>query len=547
MMKHKLISLLLALLMLLPGFSVAEDDGAPVVILFTNDVHCGVEDGVGYAGLAAYEAAYEHAGYEVLLADCGDAVQGAPVGALSKGESIIEIMNGLGYDVATIGNHEFDYGMERFRELAGLADYPYIACNFVSADGECVLPASVILEAGGYRIGFVGVATPETVSKTSPTYFQNEDGEFVYGFCGGGDGAELYAAVQSAVDELRADGADAVIALAHLGIDGSSAPWTSSDVIRHTTGIDAVLDGHSHSVIPGETVLNAAGEPVLLASTGTKFANIGALILSPGGDGIAFSAKLHDETLFRDPEAEALVDGVLSRFEDALNEVVAVAQVDLVIYDPMAVDETGAPIRIVRSQETNLGDLCADAYRYITGADIAMMNGGGVRDEIPAGEVTFGQIIAVNPFGNSLMVVEITGQELLDYLELCVSLLPMENGSFQHVSGMTFEVDATVPSPVVTDELGALVEIDGPRRVRNVTVGGEPLDLDRVYTLASNDHTLEKSVDGQTIFADNPVLQREIMQDHQALIEYVTEALGGVIGEAYADPYGDGRITILGE
>lgn len=545
MLKRFLI-LSLALMMALSGLALAEEANAAasngVVILYTNDVHCAIDTNIGYAGVAAYEKAYEDAGYDVLLVDCGDAVQGAAVGTLSTGEYIVDIMNEVGYDVATIGNHEFDYGMDRFNELVEMAEYPYVSANFTDLEGNTILSPYAVLEAGGYSIAFVGASTPETFSKSTPTYFQDEEGNFIYSFCGGNDGADLYAAVQAAVDDARAEGADYVVVLSHLGTEASSVPFTSTDLIANTSGIDVVLDGHSHSVWEMEIEQNKDGEDVVMSSTGTQLTALGSLMIDAEGN---LATQLHTETIFQDDETAAFIDEIEAQYADTLATVVATSDVDLTIYDPTETDADGNPIRLIRSQETNLGDLCADAYRAISGADIAFVNGGGIRDSIPAGDITYEQIIAVHPFGNALCVVEATGQEILDALEMSVRHVPDETGGFLQVSGLTFEVNMGVESSVVVDDADMFVEVAGDRRVQNVLVGGEPIDPEATYTLASHNYMLKSGGDGYTMFADNVLLQDEVMLDNQVLINYITESLGGVVGEEYSDPYGQGRITFV--
>ena len=547
-MIRKLLPLLLALSLLFTGIALAEetaDERQPVVILYTNDVHCGIDDAIGYAGLAAYEKALEKAGYVVAMADCGDAVQGAAIGTLSKGGFIVDIMNEVGYDVATIGNHEFDYGMDRFYELAEAAEFPYVSANFTNLDGETVLPPYVVLELGGFRIAFVGASTPETFTKSTPVYFQDDEGNFIYSFCEGNDGADLYAAIQKAVDDAHAEGVDLVVVLSHLGTEESSSPWTSTEMIANTTGIDVVLDGHSHSVWEGELEQNKDGEDVLMSSTGTKLNAVGTLTILPTEDGVELSTALHTESLFQDDDTIAFIDDIKAQLGETLSTIVAHTDVDLTTVDPVEVNGDGSHVRIVRSQETNLGDLCADAYRVISGADIGFVNGGGVRATIPAGDITYEQIISVHPFGNMMCVVEASGQEILDALEMSVRNLPDENGGFLHVSGLTFEINMAVESSVVIDDKGMFVEVTGDRRVQNVLVDGAPIDPEATYTLASHNYMLKSSGDGYCMFADNVLLQDEVMIDNQVLINYITESLGGVVGEDYADPYGQGRITII--
>ena len=546
-MKKKLLALTLVLMLLLAGCGSAAPAETPaptpaeesaylgldndIVILYTNDVHCGVDDNLGYTGLATVKNALEAQGKHVVLVDNGDAVQGDTIGTLSNGEYIIDIMNEVGYDVATPGNHEFDYGMDQFFALTEQANFPYVSANFVDNDGNTVLDPYVIKDVAGVKIAFVGISTPKTITTSTPKYFQDDNGNYIYSFQQDETGEKLYAAVQSAVDAARAEGAQFVIALAHLGIEEDCSPWTSSEVIVNTTGIDAVLDGHSHSMIQGEKVKNKDGAEVLLSSTETKLAYIGCLTIKDDGS--------MSTTLISDNGMKEFIGGIQEEFEELVNTVVASTDVDLIIKDPASGE------RIVRVSETNLGDLCADAYRAMSGADVAIVNGGGVRADIPAGDITYGQIIAVHPFGNEMCVVECTGQEILDALELGCSKLPAESGGFLQVSGMTYTVDLNVESTVKLDENGMFVEVEGERRVKDVTIGGEPLDPEKTYTLASHNYKLKDCGDGYSMFADNVFLQDSVMIDNQVLINYIVDVLGGTVGEEYADPYGQGRITII--
>ena len=546
-MKKKLLALTLVLMLLLAGCGSAAPAETPaptpaeesaylgldndIVILYTNDVHCGVDDNLGYTGLATVKNALEAQGKHVVLVDNGDAVQGDTIGTLSNGEYIIDIMNEVGYDVATPGNHEFDYGMEQFLALTEQANFPYVSANFVDSDGNTVLDPYVIKDVAGVKIAFVGISTPKTITTSTPKYFQDDNGNYIYSFQQDETGEKLYAAVQSAVDAARAEGAQFVIALAHLGIEEDCSPWTSSEVIVNTTGIDAVLDGHSHSMIQGEKVKNKDGAEVLLSSTETKLAYIGCLTIKDDGS--------MSTTLISDNGMKEFIGGIQEEFEELVNTVVASTDVDLIIKDPASGE------RIVRVSETNLGDLCADAYRAMSGADVAIVNGGGVRADIPAGDITYGQIIAVHPFGNEMCVVECTGQEILDALELGCSKLPAESGGFLQVSGMTYTVDLNVESTVKLDENGMFVEVEGERRVKDVTIGGEPLDPEKTYTLASHNYKLKDCGDGYSMFADNVFLQDSVMIDNQVLINYIVDVLGGTVGEEYADPYGQGRITLI--
>ena len=515
------------------GTDLPEQD---IVVLYTNDVHCAVDSGIGYAGLAALEREYRNAGADVILADCGDAIQGEPIGTISKGSYIIDIMNELGYDVAAVGNHEFDYGSERFLELSEQAKFPYLACNFRYIDTkEPVLGGYHMIKAGGVQIAFIGIVTPETITSSAPAYFQDTDGNVLYYFDQKSDGSELYNSIQEAVDEAKKDGADYVIALSHLGIVAENPAFSSTSVIANTTGIDVVLDGHSHHTVACDRVKNADGEWVLMSQTGTKLESIGMLLIKEDG---SISTGLIIDYTEKDAEVEAFIQDIQADFNAELQRVVAKTNVDLTILDV----ETGE--RRVRNGETNIANLCVDAYRLMTGADVAITNGGGVRDNIAEGDITYEDILKVHPFGNAICVVEVTGQDILDALEFGARLYPVENGDFLHVSGMTYEINASSPSGAVATEDGKFAGIEGAYRVRNVMVGSEPLDVNKVYTLASHDYFLKKGGGGFTMLQDRVMLQDSIMLDNQVLIQYITEYLNGEIGRQYANPYGEGRITI---
>ncbi|MEG0511542.1 MAG: bifunctional UDP-sugar hydrolase/5'-nucleotidase [Clostridia bacterium] len=536
----KFLALFLALAMMLTGAAALAETptlSKDVVVLYTNDVHCGVDEALGYVGLASYRDKLLDEGNYVTLVDCGDAIQGEPIGTLSTGSYPIDLMNKVGYDVAIPGNHEFDYGMERFLELTKAASFPYVCANFVSVpENKPIFDAYKILDYDGVKIAFVGITTPKTITSSTPAYFQDKDGKFIYGFQQDKDGKALYACVQAAVDAARAEGANYVVALAHLGISAETAPWMSTDVILNTTGIDVMLDGHSHSVLPCEKVKNLDGKEVLLSSTGTKLHHIGELRIAT--DGTMTTSLLN----WNDDVATTIGD-IQKSFEELVNQVVAKSDVDLTIMEP----GSDPAVRLIRTAETNLGDLCADAYRAMSGADVAIVNGGGIRTNIKAGDVTFNDILKVHPYGNALCMVEASGQEILDALEMGARVVPEENGGFLQVSGMTYEIHTYVPSSVKLDDNGMFVSVDGDYRVKNVKVGDADLDLAKTYTLACHDYLLKNAGDGYTMFQDNPLLLDVVMLDNQVLINYITKSLGGVVGADYADPHGQGRIVAVPE
>ena len=557
----KLLSILLSavftvsLLTVSAGAENAEEESKGVVILHTNDVHCGIyedDSTLSIAALAAYKARLESEGYDVILADAGDFVQGGAIGTLSDGEYPLEIMNKLGYDVAVPGNHEFDFGMDNFFKLAGEAQFPYLSANFTNLEtGEHPLNSYTIINADGINIGFVGITTPETTSSSRPSNFQNESGEFIYGFCNN-SADEFYSLVQASVDAACADGADYVVALGHVGDYVYDDRWSSVSIIENVSGIDLFIDGHSHSVL-NETVTDPDGNDVLLVSTGTKLVNIGQVTLNVAEETISaeesFVNKGNFELTSDENSAEykayeemtAFIADIEGEYSELISTAVAKTEVDLTVDDP----DTGE--RAVRSAETNMGDLCADAYRAVTGADIAFINGGGVRAGISAGDITYGGIIDVQPFGNSICEVEATGQQILDCLEMGVIHCPEEDGAFNQVSGLTYEIHTYVPSSAVTDNDGNFISVDGEYRVKNVLVNGEPLDLEKTYTLASHNYMLESCGGGMTMFKDCEFVAKEITLDNQALIDYITVNLGGVVGDEYSDPRGGGRIAVVAE
>lgn len=543
-----LISLMITAAALPVAAEEAGTKGKGIAVLYTSDVHCGVDQGFGYEGLWQIRQTMEEEGYATILVDDGDSVQGEAIGTLTRGEAVIGLMNQMGYDAAIPGNHEFDYGTDQFLRLADMAAFPYISCNFTK-NGELVFEPYTIVEAAGKKIAFVGVTTPMTFTTSTPTYFQDENGSFIYGFMQDETGQKLYDAVQSAVDSARKEGADYVYVLAHLGLEDTCSPWTYADVISHTSGIDVFLDGHSHDT---EQVVmkNRDGKNVTRSAVGTKLNCIGRSIIHAEDGTIETdilswpNSESAPRLLDMDNEMTAAVDAAFKELDDEMNTVVARSDVELIINDPEETDLSGNPIRMVRRAETNLGDLCADALREATGADIAILNGGGIRSGIGRGDITMGDILNVFPFNNTLCVVEATGQQILDALEWGARNVPDENGAFLQVSGLSYEIDSTVDSGCRSDENGMCTGIEGDRRVKKVRVGDEELDPGKTYSLAGSSFILIDRGDGFTFFENAPVLNDLDLIDHQALIDYLSGTLGGTVGEAYADPFGQGRITV---
>ena len=534
---HRFFSLLLTLVFTLAFSAIAW--AADVVILHTNDIHCGVEDNVGVARLSQYKKDLKKQGLAVLLVDAGDAVQGAPIGKLSKGESIVNIMNAIGYDFLIPGNHEFDYGMEQFFKLNARQKTKYSSCNFTDLrTGNLCLSPYKVVSAGGHKIAFVGVTTPETLATSTPKYFQDENGKFIYGFSEDDSGAKIYAAIQKAVDAAKAEGAEYVIVVGHLGVNGSIPKWSSITIAENTRGVTAIIDGHSHEQFESLMAKNKDGKDVLITQTGTKMQTVGKLVIHDDG---TMTSTLEKEDTLPNPDEKILkvIEKENKKFESILKQTVGEALVDLCERDPA----TGE--RRVRSQETNMGDFVADAFRAVLNTDVALVNGGSLRNKISKGVFTYQDILTAFPFGNMSSAVEVTGQTILDALELSAMNLPDENGGFLQVSGMSYTIDATIPSTVELDAHGSFVAVRGDRRIKDVMIGGKPIDPEKMYTVGGTTYVLKDGGNGMVMFKGAKLIDDGTLTDADMIMEYVQNHMNAKIGEEYANWQGQGRITII--
>ena len=546
-----------------------------VTILYTNDVHTYIDKQapeLTYAAIAALKQSYQNAGKKVLLVDAGDHVQGTAYGSMDQGASIIELMNAAGYDAATPGNHEFDYGMDRAKELMRDADFPYLSCNWVDLRTNLrVLPEIKVFVRGGVRIAFVGITTPETFTKSTPAYFMNKaQTKYIYDILGGEDGQKLYSAVQKAVDKAKCL-ADVVIGLGHLGVDPSSSPWTSEEVIAHTTGFDAFIDGHSHTVMENKQVADASGRMVTLTQTGSYFANVGEMTIAPDG---TISTRLVSTYDQEDVAVAAEQAAWVNTVDDMLGEKIAVADTKFYITDPA----TGK--RRIRSGETNLGDFVADGiYTYFNEVeqlhcDIAIMNGGGIRSDEDAGYWTFKTCKQVSPFGNVACLMSVTGKQIQDALEFAARFAGAEgkeNGGFLQVAGATYEIHTDIPNTVQTDDKNVWIgSATGTPRVQNVKIYDRangtyvPLDPAKTYALAGMNYTLRNLGDGFAMFDGAELIKDYVSEDYLVMSTYAM-TFGGVDAEGlphlssansvlaeypgylldYENPYGAGRISVL--
>ena len=550
-------------------------DKSDVTILYTNDVHTYIDKQspkLTYAAIADLKQSYQNAGKDVLLVDAGDHVQGTAYGSMDEGASIIKLMNAAGYDVATPGNHEFDYGMDRAKAIMKEADFPYLSCNWVDLRTTLrVLPSVKVFVRGGRRIAFVGVTTPETFTKSTPAYFMDKaQRKYIYDIQGGEDGKKLYDAVQKAIDKAKLL-ADVVIGLGHLGVDPSSSPWTSEEVIAHTSGFDAFIDGHSHTVMENKQVQDASGKAVTLTQTGSYFANVGEMTIAADG---TITTKLIPTHEGMDAGIAAMQTSWVNTVDDMLGEKIAVGDSDFYVSDPA----TGK--RRIRSAETNLGDFVADGiYTYFNEVeklhcDVAIMNGGGIRADVPAGDWTFKTCKQISPFGNVACLMSVTGKQIQDALEFAARFAGedgKENGGFLQVAGATYEIHTDIPNTVQTDEKNVWIgSATGTPRVQNVKIYDKasgsylPLDPGATYALAGMNYTLRNLGDGFAMFDGAELIKDYVSEDYLVMSTYAmifdgadaaglphlssaNSPLAAYPGYLlnYEQPYGAGRITIL--
>ena len=550
-------------------------DKADVTILYTNDVHTYIDNKSPkptYAAIAALKKSIEDTGRDVLLVDAGDHIQGTAYGSMDDGATIIELMNEAGYDLATPGNHEFDYGMARAKAVLREADFPYVSCNWVDLrTGLNVLPSVKFFFVGGRKIAFVGVTTPETFTKSTPAYFMNDaQTKYIYDILGGEDGQKLYDAVQEAIDKAEFWGADTIIGLGHLGVDPSSSPWTSEEVIAHTHGFTAFIDGHSHTVMANKQVTDASGKAVTLTQTGSYFKNIGKMTV--GADG-TITTELIDTYEGLDAAVAATASNWISAVDDMLGEEIAVGDTKFYINDPA----TGK--RRIRSGETNLGDFVADGiYTYFNEieelhCDVAIMNGGGIRTDVEAGPWSFKTCKTVSPFGNVACLMSVTGQQIQDALEFGARFAGAEgkeNGGFLQVAGARYTIHTGTPNTVQTNDKNVWTGSAATPRVSNVEIYDKttgtykPLDPNATYALAGMNYTLRNLGDGFAMFDGATLIKDYVSEDYLVMSSYAA-MFGGVDANGlphlasanspladypgylinYEDPYGAGRIQMI--
>lgn len=555
-----LCSVLLIVLLSIPVSAANAEKSNDIVILYTNDTHAHIDGPLSFDTIGALKKNLEKQYRYVLLVDAGDHLQGTAFGSMDQGASVLQLMNKAGYDLATPGNHEFDYGMDIFLERAREAEFPYLSCNLYHQEdgvrGENLLESFQAYHFGKEIVAFIGITTPETIVKSTPAYFQDENGNFCYGISGGDNGQALYDDVQFAVDAIRRAGATKVIAVGHLGDDQSSSPWTSEEVIAHVSGLDAFIDGHSHSEVSGQQILGADGEPVLLTQTGEYLNNVGIMVIDyetgeiqsdlivcedilktvknkDGTESSVVSGHRLTSELYSGPEwvndytISFVKNQWINKVNQKLKQKIGESQV---ILDNYAEDGT----RLVRKQETNTGDFAADALYYLfdqmdMNVDAAIVNGGGIRNQAVTGTMTYKTCKDIHTFGNIACLQTVTGQQLLDALEWGARFAgsDQECGGFLQVSGIRYQIDTDWPDSTQKDGNG--MWIGGPTggyRVHDVAIydretdSWRALELQETYRLAGYNYTLRNSGDGYNMFSSAVNVVDYVMEDYMVLANY---------------------------
>jgi len=505
-------AILPALLVILSGCSKPQQQD--IQIFFDNDVHCSTKL---YPAIATLRDSALKETPHVSVISAGDFVQGGAVGTLSRGEYVTEIMNQVPYNIVTLGNHEFDYGMTQLKHLVSGLTAQVLACNFSAPNGRLFFPGYTVLTYGELKVGFIGALTPTTFTSSTPTNFTDSTGRVIYDFHAG-DTREL---IQNAADEARQKGADYVIVIGHLGDDSPIA--ASVNVLKETRGIDAFIDGHAHHVL-NMRLPNADGDSILLVSTGAQGVRIGQLTLGKNG---RIAVRFHEtDSIPASPRVMATIESIQQKIEEETSRPVG--------YNPHTLPDRDANgERLVRNSETALAQFAVDALREILATDVAVLHGGTLRSKLPQGDLTMGNLIEVFPFNNRAARVEMTGQQLLDAMEVGVVDYPKESGDFMIGSGLRYIINPNIPSSVELDEQELFVRVGETRRIvlmETYDSGSKTwkaIDPNKTYTVGGLDYTLVKcGVSGAFRYA-KPIACPDL-KDTEILARYIAR-LGDTI------------------
>ena len=552
-MKKKIIFIfsVLAFIFILAGCKTAKIFN--ISIIATSDVHCGIEDNITYAGIKEYRNERTNSGYKTTLVDCGDFIQGASVGLLSKGKDIIKILNKVGYDFLTIGNHEFDYGMDELKNRIDEFNGDFLSCNIkYSGKNEDklanVLPYKIV-NYGGVKVGFVGITTPESTVSSTPSVFM-EDNEFVYNFSSETP-EDFYNVIQNNINDCKKNGAKYIILLSHLGYGDEYQAFGSIPTMQNLSGYDIMLDGHSHKKIDTEYYEDSKGKEKPLICLGTKLDCFSEILITNKG---IQEIKLHDSYDKKDEEITTFISNITKENDELLNSKVSTSDIKLDMYTYIGDNK----IRLTRNSETALGNFYADAYKYKFNTDIALINGGGIRAGFDVGDITYKKLYEMAPYGNYGCVIEVTGKQILDYLEFGAhTIKPEQNdgkaptgefGGFPSVSGLKFTIDTSIESTIEFDTNGMVKSLGSNRRIKDVYVLNNneytPIDVNAKYSLAGIDYVLLNKGDGNTLFDNAKVLSAPTPKniDVNVLKDYFVY-LNGNIQSKYNDV--EGRISII--
>lgn len=552
-----------------------------IVIVYTNDIHSYIGNtkenenkekvpGLRLNNVSGYVKELKKEYKNVLLVDAGDEVQGTFYGSIDSGVDIIDIMNKTGYDLATPGNHDFDFGVPAFFGFVEQANFPYISCNFKTVeDNKNVLDSYKIYDLGGKKLAFVGVSTPDTIPQSTPKFFQDDNGNYIYKFEGQANKNDLFDCVQNTIDEIK-DDVDYVIGLGHLGVGADEARKgiRSIDVIENTSGINALIDGHSHTLIEKEYYKDKNNNDVLLTQTGCYLDGFGVMKITEDGE---IDTSVVNYTSYGDNKVKKLEDALILKVNNALGQKIAVLDNKLYTKDPT----TGK--RMIRARETNLGNIASDSiYWYLNeekdlNCDIAIVNGGGLRTDIEVGDVTYKIANDVMPFGNVICLIKTKGINIKNALEMGVNICDdiytkdeyAENGGFLHAAGIKFDVDVSIPSSVETDS-DMFVKVNGEYRVKNLKVYNketklyEDLDENKYYTVGGINYILRNAGNGMSMFNDSELVLDYIGEDYLVFADYLKAFDNSINNQNsplksyenylydYENPYGSGRIHMVG-
>ena len=530
------------------------EESDDIVIIHTNDVHCGVNNTIGYDGFVLYRNELKQKYKNIITVDIGDSIQGGTLGAISEGTAIIELMNKVGYDISIIGNHEIDYGIPKLLELENNLTSGYICANFCYRKNKTsIFPPYKILEISNKKIAFIGIITPLTFSQTSLSTIKDENGEQIYDLLSGNNGQELYDTIQNYINEVKGKEVDYVILLSHIGMRGTEE-YTTELLASKIEGIDAILDGHTH-LIYNTTIKDKNGKDISVSQVGSKLEAIGVLILK--GDGTISTEIIEevpkpnfeigekkiirsDKEIWVDSEMNEFINDIFEEYKEILNQKIGYSDFDLIIKP----DDSSDDLFYCGYKECTLGNLVSDSVKDAVKADISILNAGALSNNLKKGNITKGNIIDILPWFNSIVIKELPGQVILDALEFGVSKLPKSSTGFPQVSGISFDVNININSPVEIDSNGMFTGFinNRKRRVSNVKINGEDINTNKIYS-TSLINFMALGGDGYTMFIDYDIIYEALVTDTDYLAYYISKVFKGVIPENYKTE--EGRINII--